>query len=186
MQVNNATIKALAKSINAKSKFVDGFVWSKDQWVILEEGVLLVKKVLAHKTHVDLFVHGHCVGTVSDVRDLLGLEIRLADLFRQLARHVTYQHGQNISEECKASNWDFHKYGFKVSKEPIEGAPMEMWTVCFNNELVVQLPFSNQKVEDAEFMMDKAIRATVLDNCFGVGFIFEIIPGEIIIKNMNW
>ncbi|QYN80077.1 putative tudor domain-containing protein 5 [Kosakonia phage Kc263] len=184
MQINKPTIQALAKAIKGNAKFINGPAYDDQSWVDLGNNAILVKKVLTYQTVTDLFIHGVSIGTISDTRDLNDLEDRLKELFTLLAKSVAYQHAQNITAECKEFNWDFNKYGFKVLKKTIEIGPIDIWTVCFNDQLMVQLPFHVQDQLNAELMIGQSIRAIVLDKCFGEGFIFEILPGEIHIRNM--
>lgn len=183
MQINKDTIKSLVSSIKTNANFVDKFVWDDKSWIDLGDGAILVKKVLAHQTVTDIFVHGNNMGTVSNVRDADDLEDRLNELFTLAARHVAFQHGTNIIAECKEANWDFNKYGFVISKKPIGDGLLDIWTVHFNGELMAQLPFHRDDHENAEITIGQSIRSTIIEKCLGEGFILDILPGELIIRN---
>lgn len=183
MEINKSTINSLVSSIKTNANFVDKFVWDDKSWIDLGNGALLVKKVLSHQTVTDLFVQGNNIGTVSNVRDADDLEDRLNELFTFADRHVAFQHGMNITAECKEAEWDFNKYGFVISKKPVDNGLINIWTVHFNGELMAQLPFHRDDKENAEFTMGQAIRSVVLEKCLGEGFILDILPGELIIRN---
>lgn len=183
MEINKSTIKSLVSSIKTNANFVDKFVWDDKSWIDLGNGALLVKKVLARQTVTDLFIHGNNVGTVSYVRDADDLEDRLDELFTLMVRHVAFQHGTNIIDECREANWDFNKYGFVISKKPLGDGLLDIWTIYFNGELIAQLVYHKDDRENAEFTVGQSIRSTVLSKCFGEGFTFEILPGELLIRN---
>lgn len=181
MQVNKDTLYALAEAINSKSFAF----WTTEEYVRLNHECILVKRVADGPVTYQLFINNHSVGVIDLTKDPEGLVNELRTLLGILLRPVTLQHAQNIIDEWTEVGDGFNKYGFKISKSPIETSGVDLWKVWFNDTLTAQIPWDGTDSEQGRFMVSQVIKKIVSNGNFGDGFVCEILPGEILIKNTH-